>query len=193
MDRGALMGGAAVLAALVGAGLFYLVLSGDPVEVDHEHQRVTHEVEKLQAKGESITLAGSKPETKRAKPERDGMREAMRKHPPNPEGAAAWAQKRAALRMRDQRLAGEQLEDFFRVHQFPKEKQLELWEIFNANFELRNTIRNEIEEGVLSPRVGRKRLAAQREQMKKELLEKLTEEQFNELATRMDKIRVVLF
>ncbi|MCB9671693.1 MAG: hypothetical protein H6736_09455 [Alphaproteobacteria bacterium] len=196
MDRGALIGGGAVLAALGAVGLFYMVLSSGETGDVADYQRQKPGVESLHDRsGGPVTLAGTTEEAGKEEGKRDGMAEAMtmRKHEIDPADAAKWAQKRAEARVRDERMAGEQLQDFFKDHDYPEDRQKQIWELFNSNFELRNTIREEIESGRVSPRVGRKRLEQQREEMKTALVAQVGDEGYTELQQRMDKIRVVLF
>lgn len=197
MDRGALIGGGAVLAALAGVGVFYFVLSsGDTGDVS-DYSRETVAVEELGQPGAPAPLvkSASRDDVK-VRPDVDHMGDAMRavaRHKADPKGAERWKKAREEGRIRDQELAGQQLESFFSEAHIPSEKQREMWGLFNENFEFRHSVQRQIEAGELSPREGRKLLAEQRATMKGSVIDHVGESGYENLRVRMDKVRVVVF
>jgi hypothetical protein len=198
MDRGALIGGAAVLAALAGVVGFYFVLSSGSTGSLPEYDREKPAVEQLEARKSGGAMmrnaAGDEAPEKGEKGEPVRTADSPQASTKNdPARAEMWRQKRLESLQMERERATQQLDAFAAAQRLEEDEHKALRQVFEDNLETRVSIKTRIEEGEISPRVGRELLAEQREGMKAQLLDQVTPEQYEDLRTRMDKARVVLF
>lgn len=199
MDRGALIGGAAVLAALGGVVAFYFVISsGDTGEVG-AYERQQHDVERLvDRSGNPVDVRSGEKAVAADGRKRIDVSNLPKTSGPlpksaDPEAAEKWRKARAEARARDKKVAMSQLDEFFAQAEVGESTQNAMNELFEQNFAKRDAIRKEIESGKLSPRVGRQKLAEQRDMMKRAVIDEVGTEGFENVRIRMDKARIVVF
>lgn len=195
MDRGALIGGAAVVAALAGVVGFYLVLSSGSTGDVAEYDREKPPVEALAERGgnsEAMVRGNTKPEPK-VRGENSERAALGTPRVFDAKAAKDWSEKRMESARRDRKLAEAQFNDFLGTSGLSDGDQLAVRDVFTTNFDTRDNIRAQMESGEISPREGRRLLAEQREGMKTSLLNVVSNEQYEDLLHRMDKVRVVLF
>ena len=199
MERNALIGGGAILVALVGVvGFYFLLSSGDSSDELPEYVRSKPQVEALRP-GAAPSAAVGKPTAPAVNIKEDPLRAAGGRYVGvdmpervalDPVKAKAWRDRRMKAIDNEHDKARVLVNKWLVTEQVASKHHTYIRDRVEEVYAAKRALTEEAEDGVITHRVARKRMEHERGRLREDLEGRVDEAQLDSLAQQFDKERI---